>query len=159
MARSARARSKSKERGAAATERRGGTPATKLGYAVVGLGYIAQAAVLPAFAHARRNSRLLAFVSDDPRKRSALTDLHRQLREGGAHKYYLALANGRWTDAKRSVKLPSSLVIMVTFGPLPPTAAGSNWICSKRPALPSGSCSTPITCAGRLREESAPVIS
>ena len=29
-------------------------------YAVVGLGYIAQVAVLPAFAHARRNSRLAA---------------------------------------------------------------------------------------------------
>ena len=34
-------------------------------YAVVGLGHIAQVAVLPAFAHARRNSRLAALVSDD----------------------------------------------------------------------------------------------
>jgi predicted dehydrogenase len=42
-------------------------------YAVVGLGHIAQAAVLPAFAHARRNSRLVALVSDDPAKRKALT--------------------------------------------------------------------------------------
>jgi len=39
------------------------------------------------------------------KKRSALVDLHRQLREGGAQKLYLALANGRWTDAKRNVKL------------------------------------------------------
>jgi len=38
-------------------------------YAVVGLGHIAQAAVLPAFAHARRNSRLVALVSDDEQKR------------------------------------------------------------------------------------------
>jgi len=38
-------------------------------YAVVGLGHIAQIAVLPAFAHARRNSRLVALVSDDPVKR------------------------------------------------------------------------------------------
>jgi predicted dehydrogenase len=37
-------------------------------YAVVGLGYIAQAAVLPAFAHARTNSRLVALVSSDPDK-------------------------------------------------------------------------------------------
>jgi len=36
-------------------------------YAVVGLGHIAQAAVLPAFAHAK-NSRLTAFVSGDPVK-------------------------------------------------------------------------------------------
>ena len=41
-------------------------------YAVVGQGYIAQAAVLPAFAHARRNSRLVALVSGDARKRRAL---------------------------------------------------------------------------------------
>ena len=38
-------------------------------YAVVGLGHIAQVAMLPAFAHARRNSRLEALVSGDPRKR------------------------------------------------------------------------------------------
>jgi predicted dehydrogenase len=37
-------------------------------YAVVGLGHIAQVAVLPAFAHAKRNARLTALVSDDPRK-------------------------------------------------------------------------------------------
>jgi glucose-fructose oxidoreductase len=37
-------------------------------YAVVGLGHIAQVAMLPAFAHARRNSRLTALVSDDPAK-------------------------------------------------------------------------------------------
>src|SRR5262247_4033890 len=35
-------------------------------YAVVGLGHIAQVAVLPAFAHARRNSELVALVSVDP---------------------------------------------------------------------------------------------
>jgi glucose-fructose oxidoreductase len=43
-----------------------------IGYAVVGLGHIAQVAVLPAFAHAKRNSRLVALVSDDRRKRSEL---------------------------------------------------------------------------------------
>src|SRR6187401_2769583 len=41
-------------------------------YAVVGLGHIAQVAVLPAFAHARRNSTLAALVSDDPTKLRAL---------------------------------------------------------------------------------------
>lgn len=40
----------------------------KVRYAVVGLGYISQAAVLPAFAHAKENSQLAALVSDDPRK-------------------------------------------------------------------------------------------
>jgi len=39
----------------------------KVRYAVVGLGYIAQAAVLPAFAHAQ-GAELAALVSDDPEK-------------------------------------------------------------------------------------------
>ncbi len=40
----------------------------KVRYAVVGLGHIAQVAVLPAFEHARKNSVLAALVSDDPTK-------------------------------------------------------------------------------------------
>ena len=46
-------------------------------YAVVGLGHIAQVAVLPAFAHARRNSRLAALVSGDRSKRKALSRKYR----------------------------------------------------------------------------------
>jgi predicted dehydrogenase len=46
-------------------------------YAVVGLGHIAQVAVLPAFAHARRNSKLVALVSDDARKRRELARRYR----------------------------------------------------------------------------------
>jgi glucose-fructose oxidoreductase len=46
-------------------------------YAVVGLGHIAQVAVLPAFAHARRNSKLVAVVSDDRTKRRELTRRYR----------------------------------------------------------------------------------
>jgi predicted dehydrogenase len=37
-------------------------------YAVLGLGHIAQAAILPAFAHARRNSELVALISNDREK-------------------------------------------------------------------------------------------
>lgn len=44
----------------------------KIRYAVVGLGYISQAAILPAFAHARENSELAALVSGDPKKRGTL---------------------------------------------------------------------------------------
>jgi predicted dehydrogenase len=43
----------------------------KVRYAVVGLGHIAQVAVLPAFAHAE-NSELAALVSDDPEKLAKL---------------------------------------------------------------------------------------
>src|SRR5260221_8880149 len=44
----------------------------RVGSAVVGQGYIAQAAVLPAFAHARATSRLVALVSGDEVKRKEL---------------------------------------------------------------------------------------
>ena len=46
-------------------------------YAIVGLGHIAQVAVLPAFAHARRNSRVTALVSDDATKLEALSKRYR----------------------------------------------------------------------------------
>src|SRR5215510_3249857 len=46
-------------------------------YAVVGLGHIAQVAVLPAFAHARRNSRLAALVSNDSAKLKSLSKKYR----------------------------------------------------------------------------------
>jgi hypothetical protein len=44
----------------------------KVRYAVVGLGYIVQAAVLPAFANAKQNSELRPLVSSD--KSQALSD-------------------------------------------------------------------------------------
>jgi predicted dehydrogenase len=40
----------------------------KTRYAVAGLGWFAQVAVLPAFVHAERNSELAALFSDDPTK-------------------------------------------------------------------------------------------
>ena len=49
----------------------------KVRYAVVGLGHIAQVAVLPAFRHARRNSVLAGLVSDDPTKRRLLSRKYR----------------------------------------------------------------------------------
>jgi predicted dehydrogenase len=40
----------------------------KVRYAVIGLGHIAQAAMLPAFRHAQRNSQLAALVSGETKK-------------------------------------------------------------------------------------------
>ncbi len=48
----------------------------RIRYAVVGLGWIAQAAVLPAFANAKENSELTALVSDDPKKLAELSKLY-----------------------------------------------------------------------------------
>lgn len=39
------------------------------------------------------------------KKRSALTGLHAQLREGAVRKHYLALVLGEWKDAKRNVRV------------------------------------------------------
>lgn len=50
---------------------------SKVRYAVVGLGHIAQAAVLPAFAHAKRNSTLHALVSGSVEKLNTLGDRYR----------------------------------------------------------------------------------
>jgi glucose-fructose oxidoreductase len=46
-------------------------------YAVIGLGHIAQAAVLPAFGHASRNSMLAALVSGEPKKLKVLGKRYR----------------------------------------------------------------------------------
>jgi glucose-fructose oxidoreductase len=74
-------------------------------YAVVGCGHIAQAAVLPAFGNARRNSRLAAIVSGDPVKRDALARKYaidkaytyeqydELLRSGDIDAVYVALPN------------------------------------------------------------------
>jgi predicted dehydrogenase len=45
----------------------------KIRYAVVGLGHIAQTAVLPAFQNAAKNSELVALVSEDPLKLKKLS--------------------------------------------------------------------------------------
>jgi hypothetical protein len=78
---------------------------SKIRYAVVGLGHIAQVAVLPAFAHARRNSTVTALVSDDPEKLRQLSRRYRVklsysyeqyddcLRSGNVDAVYIALPN------------------------------------------------------------------
>jgi len=50
------------------TRARTNTSRKAVRYAVIGLGHIAQAAVLPAFKHSRRNSVLAALVSGEPKK-------------------------------------------------------------------------------------------
>lgn len=48
----------------------------KIRYAVVGLGYIAQVAVLPAFKNAKENSELVALVSGDAEKLKVLGEVY-----------------------------------------------------------------------------------
>ncbi|MGH7978002.1 MAG: Gfo/Idh/MocA family protein [Limisphaerales bacterium] len=82
----------------------------RIRYAVVGLGHIAQHAILPAFAHARENSELSAIVSDDRRKLSALSreygvencftydDFEVCLQSGLIDAVYIALPNDLHAD-------------------------------------------------------------
>jgi predicted dehydrogenase len=74
-------------------------------YAVVGLGHIAQTAVLPAFSNAQNNSELVALISDDPKKLRELSrhygvkntcgyqDYEACLRTGELDAVYIALPN------------------------------------------------------------------
>lgn len=91
--------------------RSGSRPQVKtVRYAVVGLGHIAQVAVLPAFEHAKKNSRLTALVSDDPTKLKQLSRRYdvpycysyRQydqcLHEGHIDAVYIALPNSLHCD-------------------------------------------------------------
>ncbi|HET7158920.1 MAG TPA: pseudouridine synthase, partial [Burkholderiales bacterium] len=39
------------------------------------------------------------------KKRSALVALHAQMRSGGAHKYYVTLVRGKWTNPKQKVQV------------------------------------------------------
>ncbi|HEY3012387.1 MAG TPA: Gfo/Idh/MocA family oxidoreductase [Gemmatimonadales bacterium] len=88
----------------------------KIRYAVVGLGHIAQVAVLPAFAHAE-NSELAALVSDDPEKLEKLGRKYRVktrfsynqydecLRSGVVDAVYIALPNHLHRDyAERAAR-------------------------------------------------------
>jgi predicted dehydrogenase len=92
------------------TSRDGKAENRKVRYAVVGLGHIAQAAVLPAFRNARRNSVLAALVSDDPKKQAALgrkygvqnvfsyDEYDDCLRSGEIDAVYIALPNDQHRD-------------------------------------------------------------
>jgi glucose-fructose oxidoreductase len=82
----------------------------RIRYAVVGLGHIAQNAILPAFAHAQENSELTALVSDDPAKLRALSreygvencfsyaDFELCLHSGVIDAVYIALPNNLHAD-------------------------------------------------------------
>jgi glucose-fructose oxidoreductase len=89
----------------------------RIRYAVVGLGHIAQVAVLPAFAHAGKNSELTALVSDDPEKLKQVGDKYsvpytysydeydQCLRDGHIDAVYIALPNSLHCDyAVRAAK-------------------------------------------------------
>jgi len=82
---------------------------SKVRYAVVGLGWIAQESVLPAFNNATKNSELVALVTDDPEKARKLSKEYdvatvaydgydELLRSGSIDAVYIALPNNLHAD-------------------------------------------------------------
>jgi glucose-fructose oxidoreductase len=67
----------------------------KIRYAVVGLGDIAQVAVLPGFANASANSELTALISDDPKKLKQLSKYYQVSNTCGYDDYDAFLRSDR----------------------------------------------------------------
>jgi predicted dehydrogenase len=117
----------------------------KVRYAVIGLGHIAQAAVLPAFAHAARNSELAALVSDDDVK----------LRRLG-RKYGVA-QGARYNYAQLDECLRSGIDAVYIALPnhlhreyaVAAARAGVNVLCEKPMALTEKDCQAMIRAADR----------
>jgi predicted dehydrogenase len=106
-------------------------------YAVVGLGHIAQVAVLPAFAHAERNSRLAALVSDDSRKRRVVGRKYRVDKTYAYDEYEACLAE---VDAVY-LALPNSMHAEYTIRA---ARAGVHVLCEKPMAVTVDECQAMI---------------
>jgi predicted dehydrogenase len=118
---------------------------SRVRYAVVGLGHIAQNAVLPAFKKAKA-SELVALVSDDPRKLKLLGKQYRVDLLFGYDRYDELLQSGE-IDAVY-VAVPNHLHRDFT---LRATNSGIHVLCEKPLALDSAECMEMITSAERSR--------
>jgi predicted dehydrogenase len=111
-------------------------------YAVVGLGWIAQAAMLPGFGNATDNSELVALVSGDADKRKQLGEHY-----GVTHRYSYA----QYDECLRSgavdavyIALPDPLHREYTVRA---AQAGVHVLCEKPMAVTSADCATMINAA------------
>jgi glucose-fructose oxidoreductase len=118
--------------GAAKVRARRGRPVR---YAVIGQGYIAQSAVLPAFAHAHRNSQLAALLSDDPVKLKKLSRTYGVELVGSYDEYDALLRSGE-IDAVY-IALPNHLHLEYTVAA---ARAGIHVLCEKPMAVTEQEC-------------------
>lgn len=102
----------------------------RIRYAVVGLGYIAQIAVLPAFKHASENSELVALVSDDPLKLEELSKKYKVMNTYSYDQYDECLESGK-IDAVY-IALPNSMHAEFSIRA---AEAGINILCEKPMAV------------------------
>ena len=119
---------------------------SKVRYAVVGQGHIAQVAVLPAFAHAGRNSELAALVSGDRVKLRALGRKYRVSRLYSYEEYDDCVRSGD-VDAVY-IALPNQLHREYAVRA---ARAGVHVLCEKPLALTEADCSAIMAAARRGR--------
>ena len=122
------------------------TGARRVRYAVVGLGHIAQVAVLPAFKHAAANSELVALVSDDAVKRKKLGKKYRVQRVCGYDQYDDLLVSGD-IDAVY-LALPNHLHCEFTVRA---AEAGVHVLCEKPMAVTEIECEKMLAAAAATR--------
>jgi len=119
-------------------------PRRPVRYAVVGLGHIAQVAMLPAFAHARRNSRLVAIVSGDRTKREAIAKGYRLEQTFGYDDFDSCLSA---VDAVY-IALPNSMHAAYTIRA---AQAGVHVLCEKPMAVTVRECERMIRACRQAR--------
>ena len=122
------------------------TKTKQIRYAVVGLGYISQIAVLPAFAHARANSKLTALVSGDPTKLKAMSKKYGVNQTYSYEQYSDCLASGE-VDAVY-VALPNHMHRAYAEAA---AQAGIHVLCEKPMALNESECEAMIAEVDRSR--------
>jgi glucose-fructose oxidoreductase len=111
----------------------------KVRYAVVGLGYISQVALLPAFAHARENSELTALVSSDNEKLQELGKQYGVKRLYSYEQYEECLRSGE-VDAVY-IGLPNTMHRDYTVRA---ARAGAHVLCEKPMAMTEEDCEVMI---------------
>ena len=114
-------------------------------YALVGLGHIAQVAVLPAFAHAR-NARLAAMVSDDPAKHRKLSKKYNVGLTYSCEQYEDCLNSGE-VDAVY-IALPNNMHCDFTVRA---ARAGIHVLCEKPMAVTEDECEQMIRATAKAR--------
>ncbi len=113
-------------------------------YAVVGLGHIAQVAMLPAFAHAKKNSTLVAIVSDDATKREEIAKKYKLDRAYSYAEYERCLED---VDAVY-IALPNSMHAEYTIRA---AKAGVHVLCEKPMAVTVKECQRMISACSMHR--------
>ena len=113
-------------------------------YAVIGLGHIAQAAVLPAFKHAKRNSILAALVSGEEKKLKQLGRRYDVQRLCGYEEVDALFASGE-IDAVY-IALPNDMHKEYTVRA---ARAGLHVLCEKPMAVTARECKEMIRATGK----------